>query len=134
MTVRLIPVLVAAAAAAACSPGIGDACSTNSDCGSNRVCDTSQPGGYCTASPCKDTGCPSEAVCVDFGTQTSYCMQQCGPFAFCREGYECVENYAAPDDPEKVYKPFCNQRSGQSSPDASGNAPDAPTADLPAGG
>lgn len=122
MTVRLVLWLALAAVATACSPGIGDACSTNADCGSNRICDTSQPGGYCTASPCRDTGCPSEAVCVDFGNQTSYCMQRCGPFAFCREGFECVEDWLSPDDPETRYDPFCNQDPDAGTPDAGGDS------------
>ena len=134
MTFRLFPVLLAAVAAAACSPGVGDSCSTNSDCGTSRICDTSQPGGYCTVSPCRDIGCPSEAICVDFGTQQSYCMQQCGPFAFCREGFECIEDFVSPEDPEIRYDPFCNQKSTTSKPDANGNDLGDATTDLPAGG
>ncbi len=94
---------------AACAAQIGDACTTNADCGSGRICDRSQPGGYCTLPACDRVDCPEEAVCVDFGNQTRYCMQKCGAFAFCREGFHCVLDFPRLDDPDRMYAPFCNQ-------------------------
>ena len=61
---------------------------------------------------------PDEAVCVDFGNQTRYCMQECGAFAFCRDGYVCVLDFPKPDDPEKTYSPFCNQSGNPATTDA----------------
>ncbi len=131
MTLRL-PALALALAAGllACSPGIGDACKTNDDCGSDRSCDLSQPGGYCTVFSCERDGCPSDAVCVEYGNHVSYCMQRCGPFAFCREGYECVEDFPKADDSGN-YPGFCNQvalpgdaiQPADATPDGSGTPP-----------
>ena len=103
-----VVVILAAMAAAACSPGVGDACSANSDCGSDGICDKSQPEGYCTRSPCIRTGCPGDAVCVIYGDQVSYCMQRCGPFAFCRVGYTCLDGYPKYQEPGEAYPAFCS--------------------------
>lgn len=103
-----LPVLIALVATG-CASQVGDSCSTNADCGSGRICDRSQPGGYCTQSACDRYDCPSEAVCIDFGNQSRYCMQRCGAFAFCREGYVCVLDFPKPDSPDRFYSPFCNQ-------------------------
>jgi len=53
---------------AGCDSEIGDSCSANVDCSSNgdRLCDTSQPGGYCTVEGCSATSCPGGSVCVAF--------------------------------------------------------------------
>jgi hypothetical protein len=62
----------------ACAKKIGDACSTNIDCAQDgmRICDLSQPGGYCTMDGCDEISCPSEAICVRFFDQrfaTKHC-------------------------------------------------------------
>jgi len=107
---------------AACSPGVGDSCSSNSDCGTELTCDRSQPGGYCTRTPCVRSGCPSNAVCVVYSDQVSYCMALCGPFAFCRTDYTCLEGHPRTTDGEEgTYPAFC-------SPAA---RPTTPTQDLP---
>lgn len=84
-----------------CSREIGDDCSSNTDCGSGRICDLSQPGGYCTISPCREDTCPPEAICVEFSPTDSYCMRACTISDECRAGYLCVSNY-------KGYKGFCS--------------------------
>lgn len=89
----LISALLAMVALAACGREIGDDCSTNVDCGSGRLCDLSQPGGYCTISPCRADSCPTEAVCVVFSVNDSYCMRSCATRDECREGYECVLDF-----------------------------------------
>lgn len=63
-----------AATLAGCQPKIGDGCSISTDCSirGDRVCDTSQPGGYCTVQQCR-TGCPDNAACVAFGTAVYGC-------------------------------------------------------------
>jgi len=105
----LVPLFLIAATAVSCAAQIGDSCTTNSDCGTGRICDRSQPDGYCTLASCDRAECPDEAVCVDFGDQSRYCMQKCGAFAFCRDGYVCVLDYPKPDAPDETYSPFCNQ-------------------------
>src|SRR5688500_7601422 len=107
----LLP-LLALAAIAACSPEIGDKCILSTDCAirSDRVCDTSQPNGYCTTN-CKGNSCPDKAACVlyntalqgcgfddragPFGSRVarSFCSARCFSNADCRteEGYVCAD-------------------------------------------
>ena len=55
-----------------CTPDIGDSCALSTDCASDgtRVCDTSEPGGYCTVLNCTGNNlgsvCPDNALCVEF--------------------------------------------------------------------
>ena len=99
----MIGMVIGMASVWGCSQEIGDECGSNADCGSDRLCDTSQPGGYCTVSPCTDDTCPSEAVCVKFAPQVSYCMKICYDDTHCRKGYVCVKGYEGMSDA------FCNQ-------------------------
>jgi hypothetical protein len=52
----------------ACSHEIGDSCKVAADCDPNgtRVCDLSQPGGYCTMVGCDEKSCPSSSVCIRY--------------------------------------------------------------------
>jgi hypothetical protein len=52
----------------ACKREIGDACKSSIDCSqeSDRLCDISQPGGYCTVEGCDERTCPNDSVCVRF--------------------------------------------------------------------
>jgi hypothetical protein len=91
-------VLVAAAVAlGGCNALIGDDCTTNIECSEDgdRICDRTQPGGYCTILDCEPNTCPKEGVCVQFfdGVHArNYCMRQCKKDADCgRDRYECVE-------------------------------------------
>jgi hypothetical protein len=108
--------LAPALALSACSPTIGAGCVQSTDCSSqgNRVCDTSQPEGYCTVIGCADNSCPDHAVCVTFGvalpgcgyndyqapsrTSLTLCLEHCKSDSDCRaaEGYVCIDPTAAP--------------------------------------
>ncbi len=99
------------ALAAACTPQIGDKCSASTDCSTrgDRLCDTSQPGGYCTVLNCRGGSCADESVCVLFGSAVpgcgyddrtgtfgsrvarSFCMAQCTANTDCRDGYVCTD-------------------------------------------
>jgi hypothetical protein len=100
-----------------CSPEIGDECSTSTDCSQSgdRLCDITQPGGYCTMFNCEPGDCPDEASCVIFGVtpstlpgcedpfgvtpyQRSFCLKTCESDGDCRSGYECA-NFKDQDNP-----------------------------------
>src|SRR5690606_19404432 len=111
MPLRLHSVLIAAvlAVGSGCTPEIGDECQTAIDCSTlgDRLCDTSQPGGYCTVFNCEPDTCEDEAVCVAFANELdpacqgvddgrfgrfgrTFCMRVCDKTSDCRSGYECV--------------------------------------------
>jgi hypothetical protein len=94
--------------AAGCKPEIGDECQVSTDCSNvgDRLCDTTQPGGYCTIFNCEPGTCPEEAICVAFKTSTSaacpdpqggtrlqrtFCMRNCDDNSDCRGGYKCTD-------------------------------------------
>lgn len=98
---RVAPTLLALLALVGCAPQIGDRCQVSTDCSVNgdRICDTSQPRGYCTVQGCDPDSCPNGAVCVEWRfepsrTTATYCMERCRSGCG-RDGYECV----ADDDP-----------------------------------
>jgi hypothetical protein len=100
-----------------CQARIGAGCTTNQQCSgeTQRLCDISQPGGYCTVLNCSPTSCPAgEAICVTFANAVSslpacqngskpspyarsLCMQYCVQDADCRADYKCVD--ISGDDP-----------------------------------
>jgi hypothetical protein len=101
------------AALAGCTPSIGDKCNLSTDCSlrGDRLCDTSQPGGYCTQFNCKGDDCPNSAACVLFHanvqgcgfddripsrTGRTFCMAQCQSNGDCRDGYICTDPRQAP--------------------------------------
>src|SRR4051794_157162 len=59
----------------ACTPVIGDKCTVSTDCSirGDRLCDTSQPAGYCTQLNCRAGGCADEASCVLFSSAVPGC-------------------------------------------------------------
>jgi hypothetical protein len=81
----------------ACGPQLGDSCKTATDCSiqGNRICDKSQPGGYCTIANCDKGGCgDGEGVCVRFRPDeprlsVSYCMKECSDSSDCRDAFGC---------------------------------------------
>ncbi len=94
---------------AGCTPEIGDECDTALDCSTlgDRLCDITQPDGYCTIFNCEPDGCPDEAACVAFNGEldpacgtaddsqfgrfaSTFCMKVCEEQGDCRPGYECV--------------------------------------------
>ncbi len=94
-----------------CLPKIGADCITDQDCSpaGDRLCDTTQPGGYCTIADCDSNTCPEkESVCVSFNTSRStqgacenrsqpsphrrnFCMALCDSSDDCRSGYACID-------------------------------------------
>ena len=98
----------------ACAPEIGDDCHTSLDCSSSgtRLCDRTQPYGYCTLQGCEEGTCPEEAVCVKFSPgkdrlSTTYCMYKCDDSSDCRDdqGYECLRAMAKGKNPEALSDP-----------------------------
>ena len=98
-----------ASALIGCSAEIGDDCSNSTDCSStgDRLCDTTQPGGYCTLFNCEPDRCPEEASCVAFDQQLdpdpacndpqrwarferTFCLKTCESNSDCRGGYVCA--------------------------------------------
>lgn len=84
-------------AVAGCKPEVGDACTISTDCSitGDRLCDTSQPGGYCTMFNCDEGSCPDESVCVEFHPDADrfarrFCVRTCEAASECRPGYVCV--------------------------------------------
>jgi hypothetical protein len=99
LVLAALAMLVLAASAAGCAPRIGDGCASQTNCSINgdRVCDTTQPGGYCTVFDCSPDTCPDDAVCVRFEPDTprlsrTVCMRRCGSNGDCRTNYTCVAN------------------------------------------
>ena len=111
MKSRLLQSLLALCclAFAGCQPEIGDSCTTSVDCAAtgDRICDVTQPGGYCTIFNCEPGTCPEEAACIGYNGspstapgcldprggsrfQRSFCMRTCGGDGDCRSGYSCV--------------------------------------------
>jgi hypothetical protein len=103
-------VWVLALAAAGCLPKIGDPCGSSINCSARgeRLCDNTQPGGYCTIFSCEPDTCPDSSSCVAFnhevdpacgdsndGTyprfQRTFCVAPCNEKADCRAGYDCVD-------------------------------------------
>ncbi len=93
--------------ALACTPQIGTSCQLSTDCSvlGDRVCDTSEPGGYCTIVNCDPDTCPTEADCVAFEQvadpycpnspgnyrlRTTFCLYACQHNGDCRGGYVCA--------------------------------------------
>jgi hypothetical protein len=67
---RVVPLVVALAAAVGCGHNIGDPCASNVDCSpaGDRFCDTGSLGGYCTQENCDVNSCPGDSVCIRFFT------------------------------------------------------------------
>lgn len=102
--------LAVAMLALGCTPKIGDKCTVSTNCSTtgDRLCDVTQPDGYCTKFNCEPGTCPEDSVCVNFGTtlspkdgcgssqgnspyKRSFCMANCDSNSDCRAGYECLE-------------------------------------------
>jgi hypothetical protein len=115
--VLLVVPLVGTAWLTGCTPVIGDSCTLSTDCASDgtRVCDTSEPGGFCTVLNCtgNELGslCPDNALCVEFfpnvqgcpldvrspaRTSISECRNTCGNDSDCRTDYFCRSPLAPP--------------------------------------
>ena len=103
--VRLVFVLLWVLGTWGCKPKIGEDCATSTDCSisGDRLCDVTQPGGYCTVFNCEPNTCPTEAACVAFSEGTcstassstrfrrTFCMRECEDDSDCRSGYQCLD-------------------------------------------
>lgn len=106
----LVASVVLAALHVACQPDIGDDCTTSIECSQtgDRICDVTQPGGYCTQFNCEPGNCPDESNCVAFDARLSplkecrddngasritraWCMKICESNEDCRDGYVCAD-------------------------------------------
>jgi len=105
-----------AAGVEGCTPEIGDKCILSTDCSTrgDRLCDTSQVGGYCTQFNCRKNSCPNDAHCIlfnasipgcgyddragGFGSRIarSFCVAHCETDSDCRSGYMCADPRRAP--------------------------------------
>lgn len=113
MTFRVLPIqaaLALALLAVGCIPKIGDDCNTSLDCSQqgDRLCDSTQPQGYCTVFNCEPNSCPDSSVCVAFNHsidpacdgkndgewprfERTFCMAGCNQDSDCRTGYACLD-------------------------------------------
>jgi hypothetical protein len=91
--------LLLSSLAIGCTPKIGRNCSNSLECSlqGSRICDRTQPHGYCTIAGCEEGTCPSEAVCVKFSPNderlaVTYCLAKCDDTSDCRgdDGYHCL--------------------------------------------
>jgi hypothetical protein len=106
-------------AALGCTPHIGDECTVSTNCSTagDRLCDITEPGGYCTIFNCEPDSCPDDALCINFGTalspvdqcyssqgnspyQRSFCMAACSVDSDCRGGYSCQDLSGGPGHPK----------------------------------
>ena len=105
---KLALYVAGAALALGCTPKIGDECTVSTNCSvsGDRLCDITQPNGYCTVFNCEPDTCPEASECINFGTsssvdlctpsqgisphQRSFCMASCSTDADCRAGYACL--------------------------------------------
>jgi hypothetical protein len=127
-----------------CQPSIGDHCVQSTDCSAtgDRLCDTSQPNGYCTIFDCRPNLCPGGSGCVAtnpnvFGCpyddrhapsrlSRQLCLKTCNSDSDCRqgEGYACItpEQYGIlvldDDQTEKVCLPATSYSVGDATSDA----------------
>jgi hypothetical protein len=108
---RLVLVLGLCAGAFGCKPKIGEDCATSTDCSisQDRLCDVTQPGGYCTVFNCEPNSCPADSACVAFSEGTcstavvstrfrrTFCMATCEDDGDCRGGaYRCLDTSTDP--------------------------------------
>ena len=107
---RLLPfsigLLLAGASALGCKPHIGDSCKLSTDCSvtGDRLCDTSQPDGYCTIFNCDPDTCPDDSICVEFHPgekrlRRRFCLASCEKNSDCRQGYVCAGMSTDPKAP-----------------------------------
>jgi len=113
---RLAFCLALAPALAGCAPQIGDKCTISTDCSQlgDRLCDITQPEGYCTIFNCEPDTCP-DSVCVAFDPkldpacgytddgrsprfERTFCLRPCDDDSDCRDEYMCVNLLKDKDD------------------------------------
>ena len=82
-----------------CGVTVGDACTSDTECGDMGFCinQVNTPGGYCSQ-PCvpdKDSTCPTGSTCIRQGaaSDVSACFLKCATNADCRTGYQCLSSF-----------------------------------------
>jgi len=105
-TAYLLTLLLIGLLAPACGKKVGDSCATNIDCAQDgtRICDLSQPDGYCTVDGCDDSSCPSDSICVRFFDQkfpTGTCSSPPGTIGECQADELCVVCGPSASEPEQ---------------------------------
>lgn len=92
--------VLAGLALAGCGATVGDACTTQRECGAGLCLNRDfTPGGYCsTACVLGGTDCPAGSVCVDdaVGRNAPACLRSCRSASDCREGYVCRTERGSP--------------------------------------
>jgi len=85
--------LLAALSLGGCKRDIGDDCKNSLDCSqeSERLCDISQPGGYCTIEGCDERTCPEDSVCVRFFPRLGL-TKACSAATDCEPNELCLQN------------------------------------------
>jgi hypothetical protein len=128
----LAMVLLAGVALAGCGKQIGDDCQTAADCDPNggRICDLSQPGGYCTVLGCDETTCPSEATCIRY-FPAAFLTRPCNPYCEDRKGL-ADDGGAAGADAGIAMPPLCPARFPADAGTTSDVCPNGPTNDCSA--
>jgi len=116
MSLRPFWVLPLSALLLGCTPKIGNKCTLSTDCSQlgDRLCDGTQPNGYCTIFNCEPDNCP-DSICVAFDPtldpacknadqgrwprfERTFCLKACSADSDCRDGYACVNlNPILPD-------------------------------------
>jgi hypothetical protein len=117
LVAAVLPSAVAMGPLTGCTPSIGDSCALSTDCASDgtRVCDTAEPGGYCTVLNCTGNNlgstCPDNALCVLFNdnvpgcpfsarsparTGQAECRNSCNTDSDCRASYLCASPLSPP--------------------------------------
>lgn len=73
-------------------PNVGGACTASGGCDEGLTCNTTVPGGYCTAS-CTTSGstdqCPEESVCDAIAGTAVTCVKICKTGDDCRADQDC---------------------------------------------
>lgn len=90
---RILPVLVIfLIACGGDPPNVGGTCTTAGGCDDDLTCNTTVPGGYCTAS-CTTSGstdeCPEESVCDAISGAAISCVKICKVSEDCRADQDC---------------------------------------------
>ena len=96
---------------AGCAPKIGDKCTVSTDCSvtGDRLCDSTQPSGYCTVFNCEPNACPDDSLCVAFKEPTCAAPAQSVRFTrtFCMATCESDAGL-----PRRVHLSRCHHRRG----------------------
>ena len=91
---RIVPLLVLLLSAACGDdpPNVGGSCTAMDGCDEDLSCNTTIPGGYCTA-PCATSGstaeCPEGSVCDTVSGTAITCVKLCKASGDCRTDLDC---------------------------------------------